>query len=414
MQIETTEPRRNATARIHDHERVHSGHGVRIGETRQQLGHPVQSIACVAAECRAPDIFAGYVPRRGPTTARLLRSLADRHRHGSMIETLRAVQLGIRVRTTMRGLPARLVLVFVMISCAGRAQTTPFQYSRKSDVIYGRRAGLALTMEVFTPTRPNQLGVVWVVSSSGKSSREQTLEPTFERRVLPFLTRGYTVFAVIHGSSPAFSVRDFIADVRRAVRFIRHSAVEFGIDPQRLAIAGSSAGGSIALTIAMHAHDGDPTAQDPIERMSSRAQAAGSFFAPTDFLNFGSEGQSLLDVFRQRGMVDPSFQFYDVDPKTGARTLVADQETLRRILREISPVSHVTSDDPPTIMIHGTGDQAVAVQQSERLLERLEAVGVDARLVLREGMRHAWAGWEAESGLVAEWFDSHLNPGTPR
>src|SRR5262249_884035 len=83
-----------------------------------------------------------------------------------------------------------------------RAQTGWADYSRQSDFIYGHKFGLALTMEVFTPAKPNELGVVWVVSSSGKSSREQTLQPSFGRRISPLLTHGYTVFAVIHGSSP--------------------------------------------------------------------------------------------------------------------------------------------------------------------------------------------------------------------
>jgi acetyl esterase/lipase len=315
---------------------------------------------------------------------------------------------------SMRAVTVFLAVIVLILTAAGQAQIKSSHYSRKSDVIYGRRAGLALTMEVFTPTRPNRLGVVWVVSSSGKSSREQTLSPSFEQRVLPFLNHGYTVFALIHGSSPAFNMQDFIDDTRRAVRFVRHGAVSFGIDAERLAIAGSSAGGSIALAVALHSDDGDPSAADAVDRVASRLQAAGAFFAPTDFLHFGSDSQTLLDVLRDRGGADPSFQFYDVDPKTGARTLITDQGRLVRILSEISPVSHVTGDDPPTILIHGTGDQAVPVQQSQRLIDELKAANADARLVMREGMRHAWPGWEADSELIAQWFDSHLRPGSRR
>jgi len=87
-------------------------------------------------------------------------------------------------------------------------QTEPAEYSRQSDVIYGRKFGLALTMEVIAPVKRSGLGVVWVVSSSGTSSREQTLQPSFERRVTPLLLHGYTVFAIVHGSSPAFQKRN--------------------------------------------------------------------------------------------------------------------------------------------------------------------------------------------------------------
>jgi acetyl esterase/lipase len=288
-----------------------------------------------------------------------------------------------------------------------RAQTGSAEYSRQSDVIYGRKFGVALTMEVFTPAKPNGLGVVWVVSSSGKSSREQTLQPSFERRISPLLTHGYTIFAVIHGSSPAFQVPDFVDDATRSVRFIRHRASQFGIDGERLGVAGSSAGGLIALMIAMRGEDGNPASEDAVERVSSRVQAVGCFFPPTDLINFGGS-ENIVDVLRQRGAVDPSFQFFDVDRETGARTPVIDRESVLRMLRELSPVTHVTADAPPTILIHGDADKAVPLQQSHRLIDRLHDANVSARLVVREGMGHAWSGWEADSVLIAEWFDARL------
>ena len=61
-----------------------------------------------------------------------------------------------------------VALTIVAIGLTGHAQTITPEYSRKSDVIYGRKVGLALTMELLTPAHRNGLGVVWVVSSSGK------------------------------------------------------------------------------------------------------------------------------------------------------------------------------------------------------------------------------------------------------
>ncbi len=84
------------------------------------------------------------------------------------------------------------------------------------------------------------------------------------------------------------------------------------------------------------------------------------------------------------------------------------------LLTPAHPVSSVTPDDPPTILIHGDADQAEPLQQSRRLIDRLKAANVEGRLVIREGMRHAWPGWEADSELIAQWFDSHLHPSSPR
>jgi dipeptidyl aminopeptidase/acylaminoacyl peptidase len=276
-------------------------------------------------------------------------------------------------------------------------------------VIYGRKFGAALTMEVFTAPAPNGVGIVWVVSSSGRSNREQTLQDSFERRIAPLLQRGYTVFAIIHGSAPVFNLQDQVSDVTRAVRFVRHRADEFKIDAQRLGISGASAGGLLALSVAMQRRDGDPAADDVVERESSRVQAAGCFFPPTDLLNFGAPSQNIVDLMQKRdGSVDSTFQFYHLDAKTGARTPVTARDAVSRMLQEYSPVTHVDGSDPPTILIHGDQDKAVPVQQSRRLIERLNEVKVPARLVVREGVGHAYPGWEADAALLADWFDAYL------
>ena len=289
------------------------------------------------------------------------------------------------------------------------AQTTSAKAARQSDVIYGRKFGVALTLEVFSPVSRNGIGVVWVVSSGGVSSRAQTLEDSFERRIAPLLDRGYTVFAVIHGSAPIFNVQDQVTDVRRALRFVRHRAAEFGIDGQRIAISGSSAGGLLALVVAMQGQDGDPTSDDAVERVSDRVQAVGCFFPPTDLMNFGAPSENIVDLMqKQGGSVDPSFQFYDPDVKTGPRKPLTARDDVLRMLREISPVTHVTADDPPALLIHGDQDKAVPIQQSRVLTERLREVKVPVRLVVREGARHAYPGWEADTVLIADWFDEHL------
>ena len=303
-----------------------------------------------------------------------------------------------------------LVLCLVAtLGTGGAAQTSNAKATRQSDVIYGRKFGTALTMEVFTPATRNGLGVLWVVSSSGRSSRDQTLQDSFEGRIGPLLKHGYTVFAVIHASAPIFNVQDQVNDVRRAVRFVRHRAAEFGIDGQRLGISGSSAGGLLALIVAMQERDGDPTSDDVVERESSRVQAVGCFFPPTDLVNFGGSAENIVDLMQKRdGSVDPSFQFYGVDARTGIRRSLTAKEEVIGMLQEYSPVTHVTAGDPPTILIHGDQDRAVPVQQSRRLIDRLNDANVPARLVVREGVGHAYPGWEADAGLIADWFDAHL------
>jgi dipeptidyl aminopeptidase/acylaminoacyl peptidase len=173
--------------------------------------------------------------------------------------------------------------------------------------------------------------------------------------------------------------------------------------------ANEETGGLLALVVAMQERDGNPTPDDLVERESSRVQAAGCFFAPTDLLNFGGPAENIVDLMQKRdGSVDPSFQFYDLDAKIGARRPLTGREEVARMLQEYSPVTHVTAGDPPTILIHGDQDTAVPVQQSRRLIERLNEHNVPARLVVREGVAHAYPGWEADAALLADWFDAHI------
>src|SRR5262245_30915472 len=76
-------------------------------------------------------------------------------------------------------------------------------FTRREDVIYGRKHGTALTMDVFTPKKDaNGLGVIFVVSG-GWFSAHEGIGPGL---VKPLLDRGYTVFAVVHGSQPKFTI----------------------------------------------------------------------------------------------------------------------------------------------------------------------------------------------------------------
>jgi dipeptidyl aminopeptidase/acylaminoacyl peptidase len=87
---------------------------------------------------------------------------------------------------------------------------------------------------------------------------------------------------------------------------------------------------------------------------------------------------------------------------------VRDEKRRREIVREISPVSHVTPDDPPTLILHGDADTLVPIQQAEVMIAALEKVHVPAKLVRRPGAGHGWPKILKDVSLVADWFDTYL------
>jgi acetyl esterase/lipase len=296
-----------------------------------------------------------------------------------------------------------LVLGLVSLTAAVGVAQDNADVKRERDVIYGRKFGLALTMDVFTPKKPNGLGVIFVVSG-GWFSRPDMINARFWSEPL---SRGYTVFAVVHGSQPKFTTDEIVEDMHRAVRFIRHNAKRFGIDPDRIGIMGASAGGHLSLMMATAGKPGDKKATDAVDRESSAVQATGVFFPPTDFLNWGKEGNELID--RQ---LQPPFtaavDYHEFDKKRALFVPVTDKGRLREIARAISPIYHVKEGSAPALIIHGDKDKLVPLQQAERIMAKYKECKVPAKLVVREGAAHGWPTIVDDVKLIADWFDEHL------
>jgi acetyl esterase/lipase len=276
-------------------------------------------------------------------------------------------------------------------------------YVRK-EVIYGRKDGSALTMDVFTPKKgANGVAVISVISG-GWFSSHAAINPGV---ISVFLKRGYTVFAVVHGSQPRYTIPEILPDIQRAVRFIRHHAKDHQIDPDRIGITGGSAGGHLSLMQGTAGDLGNKDAKDPVDKASSRVQAVACFFPPTDFLNYGEKGKDAIG----RGVLAnfrAPFDFRQFDPKTRAFERITDEDKILEIGRAISPINHVSSDDPPTLIIHGDADKLVPIQQAETMVAKLKEAGVTAELVVRKGAGHGWKDIVNDVGLFADWFDKHL------
>jgi acetyl esterase/lipase len=287
-------------------------------------------------------------------------------------------------------------LLLLALSC-GWTQTNA-DFTRTEDVIYGRKFGTALTLDVFQPPQPNGFGIILMVSGGWFSAHEFINADYFRG----LLKRGYTVFTVVHGSQPKFNVTEIVPDINRAVRFIRHNAARYGVDPNRLGITGASAGGHLSLTMGTQGGPGDPKAKDPVDRESSAVQCVGSFFPPTDFLNYSKPGEDAVGV----GVLK-SFK-----AAFGPRSDTPEER--QKLGREISPIYFVHSNMPPMLIIHGDADTLVPICQAQTFVKRCEEVGSPAKLVVRAGKTHGWPDMGKDMELVGDWFDEHLRGIKPK
>ncbi|HNA17838.1 MAG TPA: prolyl oligopeptidase family serine peptidase [Ferruginibacter sp.] len=300
-----------------------------------------------------------------------------------------------------------LLLAFSLFVLVTSAQDS-LPYT-KNETIYGRKDGMALTMTVLTPKKKvNGKAIIYVLSGNWISS-ERMLDAFSERTGL-YIDAGYTLFGVMVGCQPRYAIPDEIEDLKRAVRFVRYHAANYKIDPDRIGITGSSSGGHLSLMIATSDNVVNPKSKDPVDKVSSRVQAAAVFYPPTDFLNYGKA--NTFSQVSQAGLafmgLAGAFDFKVFSDSTRTYVSITDMEKKREIAKEISPITHVSSDDPPVLIIHGNKDFVVPMQQSESIIARFKEMKVPCHFIMREGGAHGWPNRDVEEKNFIDWFDKYL------
>src|SRR6267378_780156 len=132
--------------------------------------------------------------------------------------------------------PAVLIILLLLVNSAFAEPT------RIRDVIYGRKFGTALTMDVIKPEKQSGIAVVVMVSGGFSSDHAWTDGMFAGNTFKALLDHGDTLFLVVHGSQPKYVVAEILQDIHRSVRFIRTNAAEYGVDPNRFGVTGGSSG----------------------------------------------------------------------------------------------------------------------------------------------------------------------------
>jgi acetyl esterase/lipase len=300
----------------------------------------------------------------------------------------------------------RSVAVVAVTLCAAGVTNAAAQVRVEKNVVYGMYSGLALLMDVYRPAAPNGRGIV-VIQGSGFSrplgyDAPQLKDLSFVRTYGERLTAaGYTVFAPNHRATPRFHYPGAVEDVQRAVRFIRANAADYGIDPARIGAVGASSGGYMAAMLGVLDGTGDPADPDPVNRLSAKVQAVVALMAP-------------FDLARQRehsgGIPEALFVGASMDPNLSPTAVEQARYT------SASPLTYVTADDAPVLMLHGDKDAAVSLEQSRAMAAALEKAGVEAQLIVVPGGDHGETfglatdddRLEGYFAAITRWLGKHL------
>lgn len=268
----------------------------------------------------------------------------------------------------------------------------------ETNVIYGMYSGLALLLDIYYPAQPNGFGIIHISGSGWSAPLSLDATPLkgsrhVEMEGLPLVEAGYTLFTINHRATPRFQYPAAVEDAQRAVRFVRHHAAHYGIDPDRIGAIGGSSGGHLVSLLGLLPGDGDPNDESPINRLSARVQCVVARAAPGSFVSdFHGRGAPAL--------------FLGVAINTD--TPPASLEYQRALAA--SPVTHVTAAAPPFFLIHGDADDVVPITQSEATAAALQAVGVSVkhRRVPGGGHGPALLADPVIATEIVAWFDEHL------
>lgn len=287
--------------------------------------------------------------------------------------------------------PMRTLLACLLTTLLVSAQPAPAtDVTRVRDVIYQKRDGFTLTLDVFKPAKPNGAAIIKIISGGWNSNHNGIGDGGWTKA-------GYTTFVVVHGSQPRFHIDEIVTDVQRAVRFVRASAATYGIDPDKIGVTGGSAGGHLSLMLAVKGDAGNAKAADPVDRTSSAVNAVACFYPPTDFISWIDENDGLNGV-GPLATRKPAF-----GPK------IETPEGMLAMGKALSPINFIAKTQPPIYIVQGDNDALVHYSQALRFQSKSAAAGATCEVLIREGAGHGgWKEMGEDNARMAEWFDLHL------
>jgi acetyl esterase/lipase len=244
----------------------------------------------------------------------------------------------------------------------------------QADLEYAKVGGTSLRLDLYTPSgAPSGLptllylhGGAWALGDKSDAAVE---------RLMPIVANGFAVASANYRLVPSVTHPSPLHDVKAAVRWLRANAGELGLDPDRIASGGASAGGHLASLAALTTNDAtlEGDVGDHVG-VSSAVRAVVAYFPTSDFLL--SSGRNPLET-----MILPP-------PPTAALLGLERIDDDPELARSVSPRHRVHAGAPPHLILHGDRDTMVNHEQSRVLHEALSAVGASSIHVLIAGAGH--------------------------
>ena len=312
----------------------------------------------------------------GHTDGRSVKACSLVRRSGSLYSA------SMNTSPILRGIAVMVVAVLLVASLTSTASHRVLR-----DIEYANVDGISLLLDLYLPDPQPMEPVPLVLWVHGGAWRAGSKNTTYAPETLG---ANYAVASVDYRLSDVALFPAQIHDVKAAVRFLRANAERYGIDPNRFGTWGSSAGGHLVALLGTTCGNTDleGTVGNHLD-VSSCVQAVCDFYGPTDFVS----------LVRQRGENTRR-------PMPEDHLIGGSVEDLAELAALASPITHVSADDPPFLIMHGSDDGTVPVEQSIAFDAKLRATGVESTLIVIESAGH-WIP-RTERAPVTTFFDSWL------
>jgi acetyl esterase/lipase len=261
------------------------------------------------------------------------------------------------------------------------------------DLVYKRINGRALGLDLYSPSKPSGPlpVIIWLHGGGWSKGRKEGHSPA-----VTLVDDGYAVASVDYRLTGVAPFPAQIEDCKAAVRWLRANASKYNLDPDRIGVWGFSAGGHLAALLGTSGGVKELEGNGDNMSYSSRVQAVCVVSGPGD----------LLQLYRDATGPSGAEMNPKVKPALEALIGVPVEENKTKAMAA-SPISYVSKDDPPFLIIQGENDVTVPVSLTQSFFAALEAAGVDATLEIDTGRGHGVGGPKFEP-MIKEFFDKHL------
>ncbi|MCP4191226.1 MAG: alpha/beta hydrolase [Planctomycetaceae bacterium] len=292
-----------------------------------------------------------------------------------------------------------MLLAFQIVGLAqGQTAKTALadrEFKTRVDLVYARSTSRELCLDLYVPVSHSPVPIIiWVHGGAWRQGGKRLSKA----RVREVINRGYALASVEYRLSQEALFPAQIQDCKAAIRWLRAHAKQYGFNGQRIGVWGSSAGGHLGALLGT---SGEVKSLEGVGEhldYSSRVQAVCDWFGPTDFLQMNAHAP-------QDNRLD-----HDAADSPESQLVGGPIQAHPDKVRAANPITYVTSDDAPFLIMHGDRDPLVPFHQSQLLYRSLQMAGVESQLRRIKGAGHGGAGFHTAENRTALWnfFDKQL------